>query len=310
MAHADILLRMAADFGMLPTQLASIIKTAPLRYKVFEIPKRDGSPRTIAQPAREVKAVQRWLINELRPHLPIHDAVMAYEPGTSIKKNAETHLRSQFLLKMDFSNFFPSISAEALRLHLELHGGSRYTLADRHAIVRACTWLPERTEWTSSLQLCIGAPSSPLLSNSVMYEFDCVIAEKAQFDGVTYTRYADDITFSSNERSILTLYSDFVNDTLGKLVYPRITVNGSKTVHASRAGRRVVTGLVLTPDGQISVGRDRKRLARSMFHRKTLGLLSAEEAAELDGLLAFIDSVEPGFSDRLRDGTRNSQQHP
>lgn len=307
MAHPEILVRMANDFGMLPGQLASIIKTAPLRYKVFTIPKRDGTPRTIAQPAREVKAIQRWLINELRPQLPIHDAATAYEPGTSIKKNAEIHVRSRFILKMDFSNFFPSISAEALRLHLELHCGNRYSLSDRHSIVRACTWLPERL---SALQLCIGAPSSPLLSNSVMYEFDCAVAEKARSEGVAYSRYADDITFSSTERGVLAQYSHFVDETLRQLTYPKIAVNGRKTVHASRAGRRVVTGLILTPDGKISVGRDRKRLARSMFHRRTLGLLSADESSELDGLLAFIDSVEPGFSDRLRAAARNSGQHP
>lgn len=306
MANAEIVVRMANDFGMLPGQLASVIKTAPLRYKVFTIPKRDGTPRTIAQPAREVKAIQRWLINELRPQLPIHDAATAYEPGTSIKKNAEMHVWSRFILKMDFSNFFPSISAEALRLHLERHCANRYSLADRHSIVRACTWLPERL---STLQLCIGAPSSPLLSNSVMYEFDCAVAEKALSEGVTYSRYADDITFSSSERGVLAQYSHFVDETLRQLTYPKVAVNSRKTVHASRAGRRVVTGLILTPDGKISVGRDRKRLARSMFHRRTLGLLSADESSELDGLLAFIDSVEPGFSDRLRAAARNSGQH-
>jgi len=307
MAYADILLRMAADLGMLPSQLASIIKTAPLRYKVFTIPKRDGSPRVVAQPAREVKAVQRWLINELRAQLPVHEAVMAYEPGTSIRKNAERHLHSRFMLKMDFSNFFPSISAEALRLHLELHCGDKYSLMDRHVIVRACTWLPQRT---SALQLCIGAPSSPLLSNSVMYEFDCAVSEKAQSEGVTYTRYADDITLSSADRGMLSEYVDFVSETLATLAYPMVEVNRRKTVHASRAGRRVVTGIVLTPEGGMSVGRDRKRLARSMFHRRTLGSLTADESAGLDGLLAFIDSVEPGFSDKLRISLLNKKPRP
>ncbi|WP_233864265.1 retron St85 family RNA-directed DNA polymerase [Paraburkholderia adhaesiva] len=309
MAYPDLLRKMAGDLGMLPRQLASIIKTAPLRYKVFAIPKRDGSPRVIAQPAREVKAIQRWLINELRPQLPVHEDVMAYEPGTSIKKNAERHLGSRFMLKMDFSNFFPSISAEALHMHLESYCGNTYTLVDRQLIVRACTWLPQRTRATA-LQLCIGAPSSPLLSNSVMYEFDCAVSEKAQSEGVVYTRYADDITLSTTERGILSEYADFVSDTLATLAYPRVTVNRRKTVHASRAGLRMVTGIVLTPDGGLSVGRDRKRLARSMFHRRTLGLLTADESAELDGLLAFIDSVEPGFSATLRTSLLNKKPHP
>lgn len=307
MAYTDILIRIASDLGMLPRQLAGIIKTAPLRYKVFTIPKRDGSARIVAQPAREVKAIQRWLINELRPHLPMHDAVMAYEPGTSIRKNAERHLHSRFMLKMDFSNFFPSISAVDLRLHLELHCGERYSPSDRQVIARACTWLPQRT---SGLQLCIGAPSSPLLSNSVMYRFDCALSEKAKSDGVIYTRYADDITLSSINEGVLSDYSDYVTETLATLAYPQIRVNHQKTVHASRAGRRVVTGIVLTPDEGISVGRDRKRLARSMFHRRTMGLLTTDESAALDGLLAFIDSVEPGFSGRLRMSSLKKNPRP
>ncbi|WP_414447596.1 retron St85 family RNA-directed DNA polymerase [Burkholderia sp. 22PA0099] len=288
---------MAGDLGMLPGQLASIIKTAPLRYKVFTIPKRDGSRRVVAQPAREVKAIQRWIINQLRPQLPLHNAVMAYEPGKSIKKNAERHLGSRFLLKMDFSNFFTSITAKDLYDHLDRHCGDQISLEDRRIIVRACTWLPERN---SILQLCIGAPSSPLLSNSVMYDFDCAISQRAQSDGVIYTRYADDIALSSTHAGLLSDYVDFVTATLARLTYPQVKINRSKTVHASRAGRRVVTGIVLTPDGGLSVGRDRKRLVRSMFHRRILGLLTTEESDALDGLLAFIDDVEPGFSDRLK----------
>jgi hypothetical protein len=87
-----------------------------------------------------------------------------------------------------------------------------------------------------------------------------------------------------------------VAEALSQIAYPNIALNNSKTVHASRAGRRSVTGLVITPDGRLSVGRDRKRLIRAMAHRYTLGLLDKKQVRKLDGLISFVNSIEPGFA--------------
>ena len=116
---------LAADLGMLPSQIELISRTAPLRYKVFTIPKRDGTLRVVAQPAREVKAIQRWLIKRLVAELPVHQAATAYQMGTSIKLNAERHINSNFILKMDFKNFFPSIEAKDISAHLKKHIGHK-----------------------------------------------------------------------------------------------------------------------------------------------------------------------------------------
>jgi hypothetical protein len=133
-----------------------------------------------------------------------------------------------------------------------------------------------------------------------MYDFDLAMSAQASSDGVTYTRYADDLTFSTDRKNILKSFPNHVKRLIGEVGCPPFRINTRKTVHASRAGKRIVTGLVLTPDGHLSVGRDRKHLARAMFHRAAQGQLSDKEISRLEGLLAFIDSVEPGFSDRLR----------
>ncbi len=296
-SHSDLVKRMSVDLGMLPSHLEAIIRTAPLRYKKFAIPKRDGSERQVAQPAREVKAIQRWIIRELRQYLPIHPCVTAYEKDCSIVRNADAHLASRYILKMDLKDFFPSIMAGDLARHLDTYCANIYDEAERKQLIFACLWVPTRKP---PLRLCVGAPSSPFLSNSIMYGFDLAIHKRANEDQVTYTRYADDLTFSSNKGEQLAKYPDFVKRVLRRIESPKLRVNNKKTVHASRAGKRVVTGLVLTPDGRLSVGRDRKRLARAMFHRNYLGLLGDEERLTLEGLLAFIDGVEPGFSFRLR----------
>ncbi len=88
----DLLLQMSSDFGMLTGHLQSIVRTAPIRYKVFYIPKRSGGLREVAQPAREVKAIQRWLIKRLELLLPLHAAATAYRSGASIRNNALQHV--------------------------------------------------------------------------------------------------------------------------------------------------------------------------------------------------------------------------
>ncbi len=297
LSQSDLLHRMSRDLAMLPSHLAKIIQTAPLRYKLFEIPKKSGGMREVAQPAREVKAIQRWIIQQIGPKLPIHACATAYREGTSILQNAEAHAASRFMLKLDFTSFFPSILRSDLQLHLDRHCAEDLDLNARKLIVHVCCWARRRQP---PLRLCIGAPSSPLLSNSVMFEFDSKLAELCERDGVVYTRYADDLTLSSRERGKIDRYEEVVKSIVSELQYPKLTLNDRKTVRASRAGKRVVTGLVLTPDGEISIGRERKRLIRAMYHRSLTHELSEKEAQELSGLLSFADSIEPGFSANLK----------
>lgn len=293
----DLIQQIARDTGMLPGHLASLIRTAPLRYKVFFIEKKSGGFREVAQPAREVKAVQRWLVRYLTSYLPVHQAATAYRVGISIRDNAARHAGSRYMLKLDFTDFFPSIIWSDISVHLERHCGQIFDSSARSLIAHVCCWARKRQP---PLRLCIGAPTSPLISNTIMFEFDTRLTSLAEADGVTYTRYADDLTLSANYPHILDRYVSLVHQLLSELNYPLIRLNNAKTVLASRAGKRTVTGLVITPDGLVSVGRDRKRLIRSMYYRSTLGQLSSDETEKLLGLIAFVDSIEPGFSQRLK----------
>lgn len=299
--QSDLLQRIAADLAILPAHLEKIIQTAPLRYKLFEIPKKSGGVRQVAQPAREVKAIQRWVIREIGPKLPIHKSATAYCIGSSILRNAELHASSRFMLKLDFTNFFPSILENDLRLHFERYLSKEFDSSAQNLLVHVCCWAPKRK---TPLRLCIGAPSSPLLSNSVMFEFDSRLAAIAERDGVIYTRYADDITLSARDRGKIDHYSELVAEILAEWSHPKLSLNVGKTVRASRAGRRIVTGLVLTPDGNVSIGREKKRLIRAMYHRSLTQEFDADQSQVLAGLLAFADGIEPGFSQRLKKSVR------
>lgn len=299
----SILQEIASDTGLLPSQVLAIAKTAPLRYKVFSVPKRTGGMRTLAQPAREVKALQYSLLGKIQDGLPIHDAVTAYQVGCSIAKNARRHAGAAFLLKMDFENFFPSIFEHDFVRHVKKYHGREFSDDDLETMSRILFWAPDRKR---PLQLCIGAPTSPFISNTLLHDFDCIISSEMTKIGVTYTRYADDLAFSTRQPNVLAGVANLVGEVVDKLEYPTLRLNVKKTVHASRATRRVVTGIVITPKGELSVGRDKKRLIRSMWHRASLGLLSVDEVDKLNGLVNFVESIEPGYANRLRRvGTRN-----
>ncbi|WP_421575361.1 retron St85 family RNA-directed DNA polymerase [Stenotrophomonas maltophilia] len=295
-ARLPIIQALAGGSGLLPAQVAILALTAPLRYKSYTIKKKNGGVRVVSQPAREIKSLQNILKKIIEPRLPFHDSIAAYRPGDSIKKNALRHSNSKYLLKMDLTNFFPSVTEDDLRMHFNKHLEPEFGAAEIEAIVHICCKSDNRER---PLKLCIGAPSSPWLSNSILFDIDCALHDATAALGVAYSRYADDLTFSCLKKHALSEVPEIVEKILNSAEYPRLEVNRDKTIHASRASNRTVTGIVITPQGVLSVGREMKRKVRSMHHRWVLGKLTEDQIEQLNGLLSFIESVEPGFRLRL-----------
>jgi RNA-directed DNA polymerase len=284
--------------SILPSELNRIISTAPHRYKVFYIPKKTpGEYREIAQPASEIKILQNWLVGYISNHLPIHDCVMAYKAGTGIRKNAEQHQNNRYVLKMDFERFFPSIGLKDVVKHFINYGGNEFSEDDVKDICKIILWSPPND---FSRHLCIGAPSSPFISNSILFDFDEAINRFCKEIDVIYTRYADDLIFSTNREQILSEVEKFVYQSLRVLPYPKLSVNTKKTIHTSKGRGISITGVVVTPAKMLSVGRDRKRSIRASIHHFLNQKLSLEEVQKLNGLLAFTQDIEPRFVDAMK----------
>jgi RNA-directed DNA polymerase len=289
----NLLSRISRELFIPLDDLMYLARSAPHRYKVYEIKKKQpGKTRTIAQPAREVKKLQYWVISAILKQFPIHSAALAYRKGKSILNNAKPHVRKKFLLKLDFKDFFHSIKASDFRQLLEQTAPTLIDPADLDYVCRILFW---RDKFSGELILSIGAPSSPVLSNIVMYEFDRVVEAYCRSVGVTYTRYADDLTFSTNKRQILTGVATEIDRICRELPFPRLRLNTEKTVHASKATLRRVTGLVLSNEGKVSIGHERKRDIHVAVHHFKVGKLNADKTSALAGMLAFVNSVEPSF---------------
>jgi RNA-directed DNA polymerase len=269
--------------------------TSPHRYKVYEIPKRNSDKkRVIAHPAKDLKLIQRTLIELLSITLPIHESVFSYKKGLGIKDNAKMHANSRFLLKMDFKNFFPSITPELFFSAAE-KSGITFDKIDKIILTGLLFW---KSNTTDRLALSIGAPTSPLISNFVMYHFDKKLNDECSSKNITYSRYADDITFSTQKKNALFIIPNIVM-TLLKETSIGVEINGDKTIFTSRAHNRHVTGVTLTNEGSLSIGRDRKRLISAMVHKSKFFELSYQEAAYLLGLISYATHIEPEFLDRI-----------
>lgn len=133
----------------------------------------------------------------------------------------------------------------------------------------------------------------------MMFDFDCSVDEICKPRRVVYSRYADDIFLSGNNKAVLNQCVQMVRLQVQTHRVPQLRLKEEKTLHLSKANHRSVTGLVLTPQGSVSIGRDRKREIKTLIHLAVQGSLNFEQRKYISGLIAFCNDVEPDFVARI-----------
>ncbi|MEQ3442318.1 retron St85 family RNA-directed DNA polymerase [Pseudoalteromonas sp. BZP1] len=278
----------------------SLLNSYPSKhYKVYKIPKRTIGFRTIAQPTKSVKKIQKELVKILSNHLSIHKCATAYIKDKSIKDNAIKHVKSEYLLKLDLEDFFNSITPNVFFKAIKKQG--IIPSEDEAKILEQFLFWNRSKRVNGKLVLSVGAPSSPFISNVIMYSFDKSMAEFCNQIGINYTRYADDLTFSSNAKGALFKHLEFVRRLLLKEFGTKIVLNESKTVFSSKGHNRHITGITISNNNRLSLGRDKKRYISALIHKFKLGLLSDEDIIHLHGLLAHAYHIEKSFLKRMSD---------
>lgn len=283
--------QMAKDLGVTTRFVAAFAQGASYSYKTYTIRKKNGGFRIIDHPSKQLKAMQRWLLSYLLNDLPIHPSAMAYRRKKSIFDNATLHAGSRFLLRMDCKDFFHSITDDDLKM----------LIANRPSTFSG--WTSYETDLFCKLvckggRLTIGAPTSPTLSNAVCYDMDTQLSEISNKLEVTYSRYADDLFFSTKLPNVLSALESTVVSTIANLALPRgLAINPAKTRHSSRGRTRRVTGITLGSDGKPYIGRALKRKIRAMIHQ--VDALDAKRRASLAGLIAYGGGFDPDFVNSL-----------
>ncbi|AZG73705.1 RNA-directed DNA polymerase [Shewanella livingstonensis] len=289
----ELISKVAEHLGLPMHELISNMRSAPSMYKAFSIKKRNGGDRIIRQPSPFVKNIQRAIVDIVFSGIDRSEFSMAYEKGRSIKDNALIHTGADFLLKMDFKDFFPSIKpSDLFRTLGDL--GYDFNDLDRMFLSRYLF-----VEVGSLLELSIGAPSSPMLSNLVMKHFDIAIGDFCHKNSIRYSRYADDLTFSGCCYKDLKKVEAHVVHIISLDNKSNLLVNDKKTRLIGKGRSQRVTGVILTHDGNISVGRNLRKKIRGLVHLYSNKKLNNSDIPYLHGIISHMRNIEPEYYEKL-----------
>jgi RNA-directed DNA polymerase len=247
-------------------------------YREFEVPKRTGGMRHILAPDGPTKELQRRILRRLLARLPAHTAVHGFERGHSIVTNALAHERSAVVLKLDIQDFFGATKAARVRRMFRVIGWDR----------EAARILTRLTTWDGGLPT--GAPTSPRLANLVNVMVDARLAGLARREGATYTRYADDLTFSfaTDDGDAV---RRVIRDARRILWAERYELHMTRKLQVRRRWeRQLVTGLVV--NDRVAVPRSRRRWLRAVEHHVATGRPASLTAEALAGWRGFELMVE------------------
>lgn len=300
---------LAFILGYEPKKLSFILYKIPEneKYISFEISKKDGGKRLIEAPNQQIKKLQKHLCNiltscsvELAKEAPNNILSHGFKKGASIQTNAQKHKNKRFVLNFDIKDFFWSINFGRVRGFFIKN--KDFLLDDKVATIIA-----QIACYNGRLPQ--GSPTSPIISNLIAHLLDIRLVGVAKKYGCVYSRYADDITFSTNQKEFpLDLVRRSSKNPepllLGKVIEEQIIrsgfcVNPLKTRLKYRDTRQVVTGLVVNK--KINVRSEYYRLARAMCHSyyKTGKYLIPSKTSPIDILSLPPDSEEKTDLNRL-----------
>jgi RNA-directed DNA polymerase len=301
-----------------PSALSYLIIKQPStsKYTSFEIPKRSGGVRTIKAPAKPLKLVQARLsdllqdcLDEINKATDRKDRIAhGFKRGRSIITNATQHRKRRWVFNVDLQDFFPSINFGRVR---------GYFIKDKNFQLPSAVATVLAQIACDNNELPQGSPCSPVVSNLITHVLDIHLVSLASRVGCTYSRYADDLTFSTNRKDFPSDIACSTEDNphlwvpgteLQRIIsHAGFRLNLKKTRMQYRTSRQDVTGLVV--NRKINVRREYRHSVRAMVHSllksgsfEVYGIVKKEghvtlekrkgTLTELHGRLSFIDSID------------------
>lgn len=212
-------------------------------YKEFRIPKKSGGFRVISAPKNLLKSFLTYTNRILQAFYEAPDYVTGFVPEKSVVDNAERHIGMNYVFNTDLKDFFPSISKSRVWATLK-HPPFNFndTIADAIAGL-CCTDIIVDGEMRRALPQ--GSPCSPILTNIVCRNLDRKLYKLAKKYNLRYSRYADDITFSSN-RNVFHKDGDFQKELVDIITGQNFSINEKKTRVQKKSQRQEVTGLIVS----------------------------------------------------------------
>lgn len=268
------------DRGMVGLLLSELKKGNLYRAHTRE---REGrEPRILHEPHPVLKFVQRRILERVLEQMDVHEAAHGFRKGRSIFTNAAAHTGQAVVVNLDLRDFFPSITFPRVAGLFVSSGFSRNVACRLAGLCCYRGVLPQ------------GAPTSPAISNLICRRLDARLTGLMRRCGGTYTRYADDLTFSGPVAILSAL------PMVRRIVAAEgFAVAPEKTRIARSGARQMVTGLVV--NDRVSVPRRVRRLLRAMVHRAASEPIADPALIRcLRGYLSFLKPAHPDDVERLR----------
>jgi RNA-directed DNA polymerase len=279
-------------------------------YVRFAVPKKSGGTRLLAAPQPKLAAAQEWILTNILEKIPVHEAAHGFVAGRSTVSNATLHAGRDVVVNTDLSDFFPSIIFPRVAGLFREIG---YSPAVATILALLCTdALRQKVIYAGKpyfvasgpRALPQGACTSPAISNLVARRLDSRlngIATKLQW---TYTRYADDLSFSAGGET-----AKRVGYLLAQIRHiaqnEGFSVNEKKTRVLRKQNRQLVTGVVV--NDRPGIDRETVRRLRAILHRAKKEGLAAQNReklphfeAWLGGMIAYVHMVNPKQAEPLR----------
>jgi hypothetical protein len=293
--------KISIDINVQISFIDEAINNAHKQIKKFHISKRKGGYRVICQPSAKLKTLQYWVIKNICNYLPVDKSAYAYIDGVSILHNALFHASNKYFLKVDLKDFFPSISFDDfIKIVRDWYENNQPV------------WELDKNSESILKKVCfdekgflpIGYPSSPSISNAVMYPVDLVIKkeiEEGKYGKMLYTRYADDLIFSTDKKGECRNFLKELRRIIKDVKSPKIKINESKTnICSSSAGSAIVTGLRIANDSHITIHKKQKDHIRLLLSLYKKGILKSDDYSSLLGYLAYVRYVDSAFYSKIQ----------
>lgn len=265
----------------------NIINNSDKLYYDFKISKKSGGKRKISMPNKELLIVQKQIQEKILNNVKIHNNAYGFVKNKSIIDNAKKHLKKQMILNIDLKDFFPSIHRG--RVFYIFKNICKYDNDTSYCLTKLTTYKNSIPQ---------GAPTSPSISNIVAFMLDVRLSKIADKFNITYTRYADDITFSGNKESINNSLLKIVSEIIEECGF---NVNKKKTRFASHASRQEVTGLIVN-NNKIAIPNDyTKKIRQELYyvkkyglkeHRKKVGFKNKYYRDHILGKILFVKQID------------------
>ncbi|MCY2967836.1 MAG: reverse transcriptase family protein, partial [Planctomycetota bacterium] len=279
-------------------------------YHFVWINKRRGGRRLIEIPKARLRAVQDRILRQILDHIPAHSAAHGFVTGRSNRSNAEPHVEQNVLLKLDLRNFYPSVSFSRVVAIFRSLGFSReaagwFGRLTTTATPKSALTSGNEAEHRNFLRrhLPQGASTSPALANLSAFVLDLRLSGLARSFHANYTRYADDITFSGDERfrRSIAVFLPLVRQIISQ---ERFQIHPGKLRVERRSQRQSVTGVVV--NAKTNIRRDTyDRLKAILTNCVRFGPSSQnrdglpEFASHLRGRIAHVQSLNAARGEKL-----------